>query len=160
MKHTSPLLILLLSFFMLLCTVVQAQENKWPIINGEFKNLTASRFINQLETQTAYHFYYDSTGLDSLKVNMNIQGEPITGVLDKAFANTDYRYAIYHTAVFITRGTNISTALPDDFFAGKNTGADPAAAPGDMLTEAEEENKPQSASLESKLYEIGIKTSG
>ena len=159
MKNFSSFIILF-CFFISLCPELHAQQSKWPIVKGAFKDLKASRFINDLETQTGYHFYYDSTGLDSLKVNMNIQGEPLTGVLDKAFANTDYRYAIYHTAVFITRGTNISTALPDDFFAGKNTGADPAAAPGDMLTEAEEENKPQSASLENKLYEIGIKTPG
>lgn len=159
MKHIS-LLIILFSFFMLLCPVVHAQQNKRPVVNGEFKNLAASRFINELETQTGYHFYYDSTGLDSVKVNMNIQGKPLPEVLDSAFANTEYRYAIYHTVVFITKGTTISTALPGDFFTRENTRADMAAAPGDMLTEAEEENKPQSASLENKLYEIGIKTQG
>ena len=160
MKHISPLIILF-SFSLLLCPVIHAQQSKGAVVNGDFKNLPASRFINELETQTGYHFYYDSTGFDSVKVNMNIQGKPLSEVLDSAFANTEYRYTIYHTAVFITKGTNISTALPGDFFARENTRADVvAAAPGDMLTEAEEDNKPQSASLENKLYEIGIKTQG
>lgn len=157
MKHIF-LIIILFTVFMVPCTVVNAQQNTQPVITGEFKNMAASRFVNELEAQTGYRFYYDSTGFDSIKVNMNIQGRSLPEVLDSAFGLSGYRYTIYRAAVFITKGTSISTALPADFFARDNKTAGPAPAPHDMLTEDEEDSKPQSASLENKLYEIGIKT--
>jgi hypothetical protein len=157
MKHTF-LIIILFTVFILPCTIVNAQQKAQPIITGEFKNLAASRFVNELEAQTGYRFYYDSTGFDSIKVSMNIQGRPLPEVLDSAFGLSGYRYTIYRTDVFITKGPSISTALPADFFARNNKAVGPAPAPHDMLTEDEEDSKPQSASLENKLYEIGIKT--
>ncbi|HRQ18409.1 MAG TPA: TonB-dependent receptor plug domain-containing protein [Agriterribacter sp.] len=159
MKHIS-LLILLFSFFILLCPVVHAQQSQWPVINGEFKNLAASRFINELEIQTGYHFYYDTTGFDSLTVDLIIKDQPLPEVLNLAFAHTEYKHTLYNKAVFITKGTTIATTLPDDFFARKSKTPDTAATPGDLLTDFEEDTKPQIAALENKLYEIGIKTQG
>ena len=157
MKRMRPS-ILWLSLLMVAHLYVNAQH-KMTAATGEFKNSTASGFISELETQTGYHFYYDSTGFDSVRVDMVVKNRPLNEVLDMAFAGTDYRYAIYHKAVFITKGAAIVTTLPRDFFAHKDEDT-VALAEGNLLADPEEDHKPQTTSLENKLYEIGIKTKG
>lgn len=157
MKRMRPF-ILWLSLFMAAQLHANAQHTM-TAVNGEFRNSMVSRFISELETQTGYRFYYDSTGFDSIKVDMVVKNRPLNEVLDRAFAGTGYRYAIYNKVVFIAKGAAIATTLSPDFFAHKNENP-VAVAEGALLTDLEEDHQPQSASIENKLYEIGIKMKG
>ena len=90
-------------FIIILCcfTLVQykasAQQGE-PVITARFDSLKASAFVLELEKQTGYRIYYDTTGFDSLSVTL--------------FINTDLKYSMYNKQVFITKGVAITTTLP------------------------------------------------
>ena len=151
-------------FIIILCcfTLVQykasAQQGE-PVITARFDSLKASAFVLELEKQTGYRIYYDTTGFDSLSVTLNIQQKPLSQVLDMVFMNTDLKYSIYNKQVFITKGVAITTTLPEDFFLPKTNTGDSSKTKY-IITSVEEDNRPQNNTSENKLYEIGIKTPG
>lgn len=151
-------------FIIILCcfTLVQykasAQQGE-PVITARFDSLKASAFVLELEKQTGYRIYYDTTGFDSLSVTLNIQQKPLSQVLDMVFINTDLKYSIYNKQVFITKGVAITTTLPEDFFLPKTNTGDSSKTKY-IITSVEEDNRPQNNTSENKLYEIGIKTPG
>ncbi|MBX2925635.1 MAG: TonB-dependent receptor plug domain-containing protein [Chitinophagaceae bacterium] len=129
-----------------------------PVVNGEFRELKASVFIEQLEKATGFRFYYDTTAFDSVKVDLLIQQQPLDKVLQLAFDSTDYRFTIYNGTVFIVRGAPVLTALPDGFFAIKTTGDPSKSSFTEVTTYIEEDSRPQTATAENKLHVIGIKS--
>ena len=137
------------------CLQASAQRNPQNLITGNFHDLNIEQFAEELESQTSYYFYYDSSLFDSLKINLYVEKEPLSRVLELAFAKTDYHFAIdRHQQVFLTRGatveTNLSEALPDN---GMPKQPDPSYAD---IDNGEGRNKGiQHATLENKLYAIG-----
>ncbi|MGN6494813.1 MAG: TonB-dependent receptor [Agriterribacter sp.] len=150
---------LLATLLLLMCSqAIFAQEV--PAVTGEFKGLKASQFVEQLEKTTGYRFYYDTTAFDSVKVDMVVQQQPLDKVLQLAFDSTDYRFTIYNQTVFIVRGAPVTTTLPDDFFDKKLPGDSSKNNAAEVTVFIEEDNRPQTATAENKLHQIGIKSSG
>ncbi|MGN6436911.1 MAG: TonB-dependent receptor [Agriterribacter sp.] len=155
MKRIYLLAILLL----LTCSqAIFAQEV--PAVTGEFRGLKASQFVEQLEKTTGYRFYYDTTAFDSVKVDMVVQQQPLDKVLQLAFDSTDYRFTIYNQTVFIVRGAPVATTLPDDFFEKKLPGDSSKTNATEVTVFIEEDSRPQTATAENKLHQIGIKSAG
>ena len=65
-----------------------AQEKKELVITGNFENLTLKDFFNKLESQAPCFFYYDVNQLDSNLVNLSVQNEPLSSVLEKALKSS------------------------------------------------------------------------
>ncbi len=151
-------LIVFVSFLLLQYGKTLAQQ-KEVMVSGDFKNLSATQFIQELEQKTGYHFYYDTTGIDSVKIDFSVKEQTLQQVLEMAFANTAYKYTVHNRQVFITTGTAIVTSLPDDFFIKKVRNNDSASSRY-IITSIEEDNVSPNNSSENKLYEIGIKTTG
>ncbi|HEY4155296.1 MAG TPA: carboxypeptidase-like regulatory domain-containing protein [Puia sp.] len=150
------ILLLLLLFLQACLFPAAAQKNAQNLISGNFQNLTIEQFTQELESQTGYYFYYDDSLFDSLRVTLSASREPLSKVLEKAFAGTDFNYAIdRHLQVFLTRGvmvqTNFEAGMPDSVVR-KRVRENPEEA-------ADEEERPsnhlQRAILENKLYQIG-----
>jgi hypothetical protein len=144
------------------CTLAQytaSAQQAEPVITARFDSLKASAFVLELEKQTGYRIYYDTTGFDSVIVVLDIQQKPLSQVLDMVFTNTDFKYTIYYNQVFITKGAAITTSLPEDFFTQKS-GTSDSSKTKYIITSIEESNRPQNNTSENKLYEIGIKTPG
>lgn len=150
--------IIILCCFTLAQHTASAQQGE-PVITARFDSLKASAFVLELEKQTSYRIYYDTTGFDSVIVVLDIQQKLLSQVLDMVFTNTDFKYTIYNNQVFITKGTAITTSLPEDFFTQKANSTDSSKTKY-IITSIEEDNRPQNNSSENKLYEIGIKTPG
>jgi hypothetical protein len=132
-----------------------AQNKTQNIITGDFKALTITDFVKELKEQTNYLFYYDPSQFDSSLFTLLADREPLTTVLNRAFKNTSFKYAIdSHNQVFLTRDAIIQTNLNDqasDSIKGRNK-------KGYVDLYAEKNNNPsvQYANLENKLYEIGV----
>ncbi len=146
------------------CTIIciTARVNAqavYPVINGEYRNIPAGECMERLEKETGYHFYFDTTGFDSLKVDLSIRSAPLSQALDMIFANTTYKYSIYDRQVFITKDIAVITALPGDFFEKRVSRSDSVQTRYIITSVGEEEDKPKDNTSENKLYEIGIKTS-
>lgn len=134
---------------------LHAQKNVQNTITGDFKALTIGDFIKELKQQSDYRFFYDPILFDSIRFTLTVDRESLTAVLDRAFANTSFKYSIdSHNQVFLTKDVIIQTTLTDelsdsvkaksivsykDFDDGKNTNA-----------------SLQYAKLENKIYQIGI----
>jgi hypothetical protein len=144
------LLILCLSGF-----TVSAQNQK--LISGNFAGYRFPRLVQEIELQTPYHIYYDSTETDSIEINLDADQLTIQQVFDIIFKNSNIHYAVgAGNQVFVSKGYSILTTLPKYFF-------DPARAEADstaQLLYAEDAYAPKTnlkISQENKLFDIGTK---
>ena len=127
-------------------------------INGEFYNTTFPQFVQQVETDNNYHFYYDEADLDSFIINIHIIDKPLTEALKMVFNNTNYRYSIdASNHIFITKNTILETTLSEDFFNPGDTIA--SVEPDALQNEHAKKEKIKSSFIENKLFEIGSRSS-
>ncbi len=133
-----------------------AQAQNRPLITGEFREMKVGQFSRLLESFSGYHFFYDSLQVESIVINLTVKDEPLDKVLGKAFTNTPIKFSIdQHNNVFLIKDRIIKTDLPSGFFGITKTAIDSTAKVADL--ESNDSNV-ISASLENKLYEIGVKT--
>ncbi|MEO8414950.1 MAG: carboxypeptidase-like regulatory domain-containing protein [Ginsengibacter sp.] len=154
--------ICILVSFILLFTAknVLAQESADNLVTGYFQGVTFNEFVQKIEKQTAYHFYYDPAQLDSVLITISVSKAHLPSVLDKVFSNTDWHYTINkENQVFVTRGFTLATELPYGFFNGKKDTAGIVTKKDQSIPGYINNTKRagQEISVENKLYEIGIK---
>lgn len=88
----------------------QRQE---PFITGAFQSLPVADFLNTLEQQSGFRFFYDSSRLDTNRVNIVVSDMSLSDVLDSALRKTSLRFAISAEGwVFISKFTAVQTVLP------------------------------------------------
>ncbi|QIX61337.1 TonB-dependent receptor [Hymenobacter sp. BT18] len=120
-----------------------------PLISGNFQNLSVEEFARQLEAQSTYRFYFDSASVKGVLVNVRVLEQPLTSVLQQAFAPTPVRVAVDEEHnVFLTMGTPLPVTLPDNYFQGSAV-AVTAEEPTDPAVPATR------ATSSARLYEIG-----
>jgi len=148
---------LLIVFFFFLAAAVNAQAPTPARISGHFVNLPLKKFFQQVEAQTPYYFYYDSTHVDSLRVSLMVQEQTLPEVLQKVFRDTDLQFAIdAQNRVFITKKIPMVTALPANFFnPGKGQ---PKTDHAQALAIAGTAASRRQTVLENRIYEVGVKT--
>ncbi len=140
--------------FLFCSLATSAQDNR--TIDGDFNDLPFTKFAERIESITHYHFFFDPSEVDSIVVNLRARNAHLSELLDLAFKNTVFHYAIDpQNNVYITRLNAIQTTLPSaltgkgapattsDTVAGWNAAGNPVAT------------KALRSSLESKLFEIG-----
>ncbi|WP_144914583.1 TonB-dependent receptor [Mucilaginibacter frigoritolerans] len=135
-----------------------AQQTTVKLISGDFHQATITQFVNDIESKSNYHFYYDPAGFDSLKITLQVNNKPLETILDMAFSNTDFHYAIDENKVFLTKGRQIKTELAPGFsaIASQTVVANQSSSVADYTVD--KEKKIPEATTENKLYEIGNKT--
>jgi len=153
----------LIWFFMLLlfCCRVSGQKDSGALLTVSVKEASLAQFAAAIEKQTRVHFYFDTTGVDSISITVTASNQPLKKVLDLAFANTGIYYSTDNANhIFLTRGYALKLTLPDGFYKPVKPGSNPSAKES-IEAEAGSDNdeiKPvQKATLENKLYEIGDK---
>ncbi len=139
----------------LFCSGLRAQKNPLNLITGTFHDQTIKEFTEEIESQTNYYFYFDISLFDSLRVNLVANKDPLSSVMDQAFAKTDFKYSVGpHNEVFLTKGAFVQTnltAIPADTGRAKRKGY--VAGQDEVQTTA---THLQTATLENKLYQIGV----
>jgi hypothetical protein len=152
--------IYLLSFcFLFFLQITSAQQGNVKLISANFQQATIAQFVADLESKSNYHFYYDPIQFDSLKVTLQVNDKPVETVLDMAFKNTDFHYAItLQRQVFLTKGRQIRTDLAPGFIQTP-AGSAPVSQVATVADYTDErDKKAPEATTENKLYGIGIKT--
>src|ERR1700688_1326578 len=97
------------------CFTVSSQNQK--LITGNFAGYRFPQLVREIEKQTSYHIYYDSTDTDSLEINMNATQLTLQQVFDAVFRGTDVHFALSSdNNVFVSKRYNIQTTLPKNFF--------------------------------------------
>ena len=142
-----------------LLTFAMAQQPGAKLIDVNFQQATITQFFSELEAKTGCYFYYEANKFDSLRVTVQLNQVTLKTVLDAAFKNTAYSYAITaQQQVLLTKGLTIQTQLAAGFFNSKPIVPGAKAAPITTdYTVALAEKQVVEATSENKTYEIGIK---
>ncbi|WP_161889317.1 TonB-dependent receptor [Pontibacter russatus] len=149
-----------LALLVVVCSAAQglAQQTGQALVSGSFKAATFEEFAREVEAQTDYHIYFDAAALDSLTVTLQAQEQPLPALLTQIFQNTDLQFSIDDRGhVFITKGRQLSTSLPEGFFEPVEATEDKAPQVAQLQPE---ESVSRKAGSELKLYEIGAKREG
>ena len=134
-------------------------QHETNLITGNFNEINFSEFVQKVEAQTNFHFYYDPSQLDSTTITISVTNAHLPSVLDKIFANTDLHYFIDNdNHIFITKGFSLASNLPYGFFNGQQDTSmivrNEAGAHGYMK---QVKKAKQEISIENKLFDVGIK---
>jgi hypothetical protein len=150
--------ILLLSATLLaLLFTASAQDNR--TIDGDFNDLPFPKFAERIESITRYHFFFDPAEVDSVVINLRARQAHLSDLLDQAFKNTVFHYAIDpQNNVYITRVNAIQTALPSAGSANNAPGGPQDTIPDWKASGNATQAKALRSSLENKLFEIGAPT--
>ena len=150
-----------LSLFSFIFFVFTANAQVKQLISAEYKNATIKELVSDLEKKSTYRFYYDALQFDSLRVNLSVQTDSVSSIIQKAFQNTKFRFAIDHNQnVFLTKELEIFAALPYGIFDSehdslKRNGQKEPIALADLSSS--EAQSVQSSVLSNKLVQIGNK---
>jgi hypothetical protein len=150
--------LILCSCFFLFTNIAAAQQNTPKPVSGEFNNATVTSFLQALEQQTGYYFYYDSLQFDSVRINLSFKNQPLAKLLNVALEPLGFHYTIIEDRrqVFLTRGIEIKTTLPPGFFG--RSPKDTIDQELVIIPEYSDKKKTRTdASIENKLFEIGSK---
>ncbi len=151
-KHL--LKIFLTCMYLLACYKLQAQDNI-PNVSGEFRNVSAEKFLTDLEKQTNFHLYFDTSQLDSVTVDITVDKKPLIEVLGQAFKNTKLRAAYYEPDnIFITKGLLVQTELPGGFY-NEATAKNKNPQDSNIIDYSNIDNTVSNAAQPDKLYSIG-----
>lgn len=147
---------LLVGVFIVLSVRVFGQSSAERPISGDFSSLRFEQFVQRIEAQTPYRFYYTPADGDSIRVDMRVENQPVRAILQQLFENTRYAFAIdRQNRVYITTDRVIRTELPVGYFrrGGPGTsGTDTTMSA--YLTDV----RKQRVEPEAKTYEIGKRT--
>ncbi len=144
---------ILLTFIMLSAPGAAHAQEKAQQVSVDFLNLSFDLFIDDLERQTGYTFFYDPERFDSLQVTLQAKNQTLSSVLSALFKDTDFHFSIDPSnRVFITQKAPIITRLPSESPDSASVSAISYALP-----DSEETNRLIS-SEESKVHDIGAKT--
>ncbi|MEO8721534.1 MAG: TonB-dependent receptor plug domain-containing protein [Ginsengibacter sp.] len=150
------------SFFsvvLLFFSLTSFAQNPDRLITGNFHEVTFHEFVEKVEAQTDFHFYYNAVQLDSLIITISVRNAHLQAVLDKVFYKTTFHYTIDRdNQVYITKDFTLSLNLPYGFFNGeKDTSTLDANNEGISDFTNQPKRVAQVISIENKLFTIGIK---
>ncbi len=138
-----------------------AQKDQEVKVTLDLKGIRIPALLEELEKQTGFRFFYDTVDFDTTHMDIRVDQQPFTKVLDQALEGTGISYSIdRQKQVFVARGEAIRTDLPPDFFDKGNTEKGRLAQSDTVRDYLEEVGKKQVATLENKLYVVGEKISG
>ena len=128
-------------------------------ISGDFNGLSFKQFVHQVESQSDYHFFYDSAELDSFRVNANINKISIADLLSQVFKKTGFYFSIDSFHYVVVSKHFIHNDLASNFFNRKNAGIDTSDNTETTAFGEPVPNKEKlKSSIENKLFFIGTKT--
>lgn len=127
------------------CFRLAAQTDSVSVsLNGA----SLEEFVESIEKQTDFRFFYDKTQTDSLTINVSAINQPVRDVLKNAFSETGFFYETFNNYIFLTKGEKLNLSLSSFFSANSTRPPQTIAVPNDI----------RPALWENKLYEIGDKT--
>ena len=143
----------LLTGLCLFLSIISWGQSAKPI-TGNFDKIPFKEFVRVIESAASYHFYYDTTRLDSLRVTILANEITLSELLDQLFQPTIFHFAIdSENNVFIAeKRFPLLTKLPEKFFGITQK----ISAQADTLTDYGADlpgKKKINTSAENKLYE-------
>jgi CarboxypepD_reg-like domain/TonB-dependent Receptor Plug Domain len=93
------------------------QQLPMPLITETFDHVSATDFFIKLESESGYHFYFDTSQLKIPAITLEVNRKPLNEVVEEALKNTGLNFSYDNkNNFFITRGQIIRPELPEDFW--------------------------------------------
>jgi len=141
--------------FCVSCFTVTAQNQK--LISGNLTGYHFPQLVREIEKQTSYHIYYDSTDTDSVDINLNANELTLQQLFETILKGTDVHYAVTGNNVFVSKRYSIQTTLPKNFFDPGRNEVDSSAQTAFFADDAIAPKSRLRISSDNKLYDIGTK---
>lgn len=110
-------IILILQFAICNLSLAQEISQDGQRITGLFPGISFERFASQIESKTAYRFYFDPTALSEIQVNISAKDNTLPQILTGIFETTEFKFHIDEkNRVFITLGVPLDNSLNPNFF--------------------------------------------
>jgi len=146
----------LLVFFLWMSFIQNLSAQDTTRYSISLKNRPFIEFVKGIENASQIRFYYDSSELDSLQVNVEVHGISLTQILKQIFQNSPYRFSIDNQSrVFLSKDVEVQTTLPQGYFTG-GTGADSIHIPKDLPDKEFINRKEIITGPENKLIVVGV----
>ena len=142
--------------FCLMVTVAAGQEKKDTVVSGTWKAATVEAFVQDLEKQVPFVFYFDTAQFAGVSITASFNKTSLSQALTTAFKSSAVYFSIdRHNRIYLTRNFQIATGLllPKDAINDSMTQA--KASSMKNLSEGQEKKGP---AVENRLHEIGNKT--
>src|ERR1700683_3689914 len=100
-----------------------AQDKPSAALTLDLHQARYADLLKEMEKQTGYRFFYDTVDLDTTRIDVSVQAQPLSVVLQSVFSGTGISFSVdrFHH-VFIAKGDAINTGLPSGFFDKADTG--------------------------------------
>ena len=136
----------LLLFSLLFFNKSYSQSDSSKLVNINCDKCSIQDLTTQIESQTRFHIYYDSSMFAQKAFTYIAKSEPLNKVLNKLFSS-DLIYPSFDDQdnLFLSKSKTLSLILPESYFSGKKT----IATANNIIDEEDLVDK--------KLYEIGDK---
>ncbi|RAI85772.1 TonB-dependent receptor [Algoriphagus yeomjeoni] len=122
------LLILVVFFF----AELKAQTYN-PKFTGMYLGMPFERFVERIETESTYKFFFKKEDVENLQVNLQANDSDVKMILNQVFAETGLTYSIdMSNRIWISKGQKIQIDFPKDYFLVQER-QDNLANPGDSL---------------------------
>jgi hypothetical protein len=143
----------------MLTVIFSARGQDKKNISGNFTGYTFKKMVREIESKSDYYFYYPSSALDTITINLVAEEWPIKKLLDQ-LPLVGFNYAIDSAnRIFITRFTAIRTSIPPDFFNATATAKDKDEEVDLANTDPINSKKEKiNTGANNKLYEIGTRS--
>ncbi|MBX2931503.1 MAG: carboxypeptidase-like regulatory domain-containing protein [Chitinophagaceae bacterium] len=145
--------ILAIAILILLFSNVNAQNTS--VITLDVKQVTFKEFVQIVEKQTNYFFYYNHLDTDSIRITTTANNKPLEEVLKAVFENTELYFSITNNhKIFISRDVQLYTQLGTTFFNADAQSVDKKKII-QVFEDSIEEKTPEDAAVQNKLIVVG-----
>jgi hypothetical protein len=143
---------------LLFFVTVSFAQTKKEVVSGTFNHQSLLTFVQEIEAQTDYKFYFNPELADSLFIDGSAQEKPLNVLLDEVFKPHDIQYAIdAQKHVYLVKNRALQASLPNDFYDRGQTGDQNYNKTMQDYLDREKKTKTKLLA-ESKQYDIGKKT--
>src|SRR5215469_14387761 len=102
--------------FLLILSTAFAQNIQ--LINGDFRGLNFTKFADTIEASYPYHFYFDQSETDSIKVDVVANNFSVQQLLDTVLKGSSFHFAVDSlNRIFITNKLVVQTNFPSNYFS-------------------------------------------
>jgi hypothetical protein len=141
---------------LLMASASYAQSDTSSKISLSLNKVGLSSLITNIESQTYFHFYYDSVALGNIEISYTTAPKKINTALAEIFTPIGIQfYFDNQNNIFLTKSKLLSLQISDNFFTGKKQTT--VNAIKDLAFDTEEIGPLQEALVDKKIYEIGDK---
>ncbi|HNJ58280.1 MAG TPA: carboxypeptidase-like regulatory domain-containing protein, partial [Chitinophagaceae bacterium] len=151
MKFSLRLLTLLALIILFSYAKAQNENN----ITLDLKRASFAEFVQNVEKQTNYFFYYNKVDTDSVFITISVQNATIATVLNTVFENTELYFSIAdNKKIFVSRNVQLLTNLGTLFFK-TNEQVNKKEKTITVIEDSIEETNTNDVAIQNKLIVIG-----